>query len=217
MKTNRHLICSGILFTIVLFLWPIFMGISQPEGDVIEQLNWIKDHSTIYKIQFFFAFLISPSIIYMMLAQLDKFHFENDIAKRLGLIFITGYFVLNSISYSSQVTIVPRLVRSGLIEQAGVWYFMSPTSVMYFINQMGYCFWGIGTMIWFTRLIKEKGMIKYLSLIYTLSAILSVIAFVGYIIDNRMINSMTLFSGLILIPTGIMTLIWGIKENNKTN
>jgi CDP-diacylglycerol--glycerol-3-phosphate 3-phosphatidyltransferase len=215
MKINKHLILSGILFTIVLFLWPIFMGISQPQGSDIEQLNWIKNHSIIFKIQFFFAFLISPSIIYLMLSQLDKYHFNNNISKRLGLIFIIGYFVLNSISYASQIILVPKFVNSGLMEQARVWYFMSSSSISYFINQMGYCFWGIGTMILFVRLIKKNGIIKYLSLIYVVSAILSIIAFFGLMLDSEIINSMTLYGGLVLIPCGIMTVIWGVQENKK--
>ncbi len=216
MKTNRHLIISGFLFTIALFLWPIFMGIYQPIGnDIEQQLNWIIENSTIYKIQFFFAFLISPSIIYLMLSQLDKFHFDNHVSKKIGMIFITGYFVLNSISYASQIILVPKFMDSGLIEQAKIWYFMSPSSVSYFINQMGYCFWGIGAMILFSRLVKEKGIIKYLSLIYIISAILSIIAFIGLMIGNEIINSMTLYGGLVLIPIGIMTIIWGLQDNKK--
>jgi hypothetical protein len=39
MKSNRHLIASGIIFTIVLFLWPVFMGFSQSQGSEIDQLN----------------------------------------------------------------------------------------------------------------------------------------------------------------------------------
>ncbi len=149
MKTNRHLIISGILFTVVLFLWPIFMGISQPQGTDEEQLNWIQNHITLFKLQFFFAFLISPSIIYMMLSQLDKYPSSNKIISKVGLVFITGYFVLNSIAYASQMILVPKLMEAGLIEQAKVWYFGSSFSVIYFIDQMGYCFWGIGTIILF--------------------------------------------------------------------
>jgi hypothetical protein len=67
MKTNRHLIISGILFTVVLFLWPIFMAISQPNGNEEEQFKWILDNLTVYKVQFFFALLLAPSIIYLML------------------------------------------------------------------------------------------------------------------------------------------------------
>jgi CDP-diacylglycerol--glycerol-3-phosphate 3-phosphatidyltransferase len=190
------------------------MGISQPQGTELEQFNWIQ-HNPIFKIQFFFAFMISPSLIYLMLSQLDKFPTEIKISSTLGLIFITGYFVLNSISYASQIVLVPKLIDIGLIEHAKVWYFSSSSSLTYFFNQMGYCFWGAGTMILFIGLMKEKGMIKYISILYTVSAILSIIAFAGLLLDNKPLNSMTLYSGLLLIPIGIMTIIWGIKDNNQ--
>lgn len=215
MNKNSHLVISGILFTIALFLWPIFMGISQPQGSDIEQLNWIKENSNIYKVQFFFAFLISPSIIYLMLSQLNIFNYSNNVTKYLGLIFITGYFVLNSISYASQIILVTKFVDSGLLEQARVWYFMSSSSISYFINQMGYCFWGIGATILFLRLVKENGIIRYVSLLYIVSAILSIIAFVGLMLGSKALNSMTIYGGLVLIPVGIMTTIWGIHKNKS--
>ena len=70
MKTNPHLIVSGILFTLVLFLWPVFMAVYQPQGSIENQFSWIQDHLTAYKVQFFFAFLLSPSFIYLMVSQL---------------------------------------------------------------------------------------------------------------------------------------------------
>lgn len=217
MKTNTHLIISGIVFTVVLFLWPVFMAIEQPQGADEEQFKWIQDHLILYKLQFIFASLIGPSIIYLMLSQLGKFPENDKIALRAGFVFITGYFVLNSIAYASQIILVPRLIRAGMTEQARVWYFNSSASATYFIDQMGYCFWGIGAIILFFRFLREKGPVKYLSLIYTLSGILSIAAFAGLIIDNAFLNSLTLYSGLILTPVGIITLIWGLKESKKAN
>jgi hypothetical protein len=215
MRTNKHLIISGIIFTIILFLWPIFMAISQPQGDEEEQFKWILENLTIHKLQFFFATLLSPSIIYLMLSQLDKYPNNDKIALKLGFVFVMGYFVLNSIAYASQIILIPKLVQAGMIEQVKIWHFNSSTSVTYFMNQMGYCFWGIGAIILFLRFLKEKGIIKYLSLIYTISGILSIIAFFGLIIDNEFMNSMTLYSGLVLAPIGIMTLILGLNKKKK--
>jgi hypothetical protein len=215
MKTNKHLIFSGLLFTIVLFLWGIFMSISQPQGNIGEQFKWILNHLVLYNIQYFFVLLIGPSIIYLMFSQLDKYPADHKITYRIGNLFLNGYFVLNSIVYASQVILVPKLLSSGLTDQANVWYFGSSTSIVFFINQMGYCFWGLGTIFLFFRLMNEKGMIKYLSIIYLISAILSVVAFIGLILDNKLITSMTLFSGLAQIPIGVMTIIWGLKDNKN--
>src|SRR3972149_4229888 len=121
MNYKKHLIISGILFTIVLLLWPVFMMLSQPTGSDEDQLNWVLNHLTLYKIQFFLAFLIAPSIIYLMLAQLGKqVTTENNMIK-FGYIFIAGYAVLVSIAYCSQIILVPGLLKNGLIDQAKAW------------------------------------------------------------------------------------------------
>jgi CDP-diacylglycerol--glycerol-3-phosphate 3-phosphatidyltransferase len=212
MNTNNHLIISGILFTIILILWPVFLGVLQPQGTDLEQLSRITDNRMIFTIQYLFAWFISPSIIYLMLSQLAKYALKDKVTSTLGFIFLGGYFVLNSIAYASQMILVPRLFQSGMVEHARVWYFNSSFSIAYFANQMGYCFWAIGTIILFSSYIFKKGMIKYLSIIYMVSAVLSIVAFAGLIIDNESINSMTLYSGLVLLPVGIMTTIWGMKE-----
>jgi hypothetical protein len=188
------------------------MALFQPTGSIDEQLNWIISNVVIYKLQFFMAFLISPSLIYMMIIQLDKSPAVGKVNMRLGLIFFAVYVVLSSISYASQIILIPGFIEAGLIEQAKVWYFGSFTSISYFMNQMGYFFWSVGAIILYIEFVNLKGIIKYLSIIYLTSAFLSIIAFIGLILSNESINFMTLIGGLVLIPTGIMTVIWGYRE-----
>jgi hypothetical protein len=212
MQTNRHLIISGTVFTVVIFCWPVFMALAQPGGNTEEQFRWISAHLALFKVQFLFALLIGPAIVYMMVSQLDRYPASGKIASALGSVFLTAYIVLISISYASQIVILPGLIGSGFTEQAHVWYFNSPVSVVYFLNQMGYCFWGIGAMVLFTRLIKQRGIIRYISLIYILSGILSVTALFGLMVESKAINSLTLYGGLVLVPVGILTVITGIKD-----
>jgi hypothetical protein len=209
MRKEQHLKISGILFTVILILWPVFMAIAQPYGLTEEQLSWVLENIALYKVQFFLAFLISPSILYLMFSQLQFYPTSNQIAEKLGLIFLAAYLALNCISYGSQMIVVPAMLRAGFLDQAWVWYFNAPVSIPYFLNQMGYFFWAMGTLALFVRTIKENGMIRYLSIIYVISAVLSIIAFAGLIVENPAINSLTMVSGMILIPTGVMTVIWG--------
>ena len=217
MNYKKHLIISGILFIIVLVLWPVFMMLSQPTGSDEDQLNWVLNHLTLYKIQFFLAFLIAPSIIYLMLAQLGKqVTTENNMIK-FGYIFIAGYAVLVSIAYCSQIILVPGLLKNGLIDQAKAWYFGSTVSATFFIDQLGYCFWGIGTIVLFRQFLNGKGIIRSLGILYLVSAVLSIIAFIGLILDNKLMKEMTLYSGLMLIPVAILTIILGYRENRTLN
>lgn len=214
---NKHLIISGILFTIVLLLWPVLMAVAQPTGTDLEHLKWIENHLTIHKLQFFCAFLIGPAIVYMMIAQLNKYAYKSQIQSKLGYVFLTSYVVFISISYASQFIVLPRLLESKSMELARFMYFNSSISLPYFLNQTGYMFWAATAIVLFYPLLTEKGIIKYISIIYIISAILSFIAFTGLIIQHDKLNSLTLVSGLVLIPVGILTIIWGIRENKQSS
>lgn len=203
---------SGFLFTAVLFLWPVLMIVFKIPEDPEKHFLWIQDHTSAFKIQFFFAFLISPSILYLMYTQLDKYPAIKMLRLIPGTIFLAGYFVLSSISYGSQMIILPKLIRHAPYDQTMLWYFNSHGSITYFLNQMGYCFWGLGALVLFWPLIRKRGMIQFISILYVISALLSIVAFAGLILDNERINSMTLYSGLFLIPVGILSVIWGVRE-----
>jgi hypothetical protein len=211
-KPNNHLIISGIIFTLILILWPMLMAISQPSGTLEEQLRWVAENTNHMKWQFSLALLISPAIIYLMTAQLAAAGIADKVLLRLGMIFLAVYVALNCVSYGSQVVLVPRLLASGMYDQLTLWYFGSEVSIAYFLNQTGYFFWAIGTLALFPRFITQKGMIRYISILYVVSAVLSIVAFFGLVLNNTAMNSMTFPSGLLLLPVGVMTVIWGVKS-----
>jgi hypothetical protein len=214
-EPKNHLIFSGIIFTLILILWPLLMAISQPSGTFEEQLRWVADNTNHMKWQFSLAMLISPAIIYLMVAQLTIANIADKVLLRLGMIFLSVYVALNCISYGSQVVLVPKLLEAGLYDQLALWYFGSEVSISYFLNQTGYFFWAIGTLVLFSRYITQKGMIRYISILYVVSAVLSIVAFIGLVINNSTLNSMTFPSGLLLLPVGAMTVVWGLRDKRS--
>jgi hypothetical protein len=214
MKTNQHLIISGMLFTVILILWPLLMAIAQPEGSTEEELRWILQHLTLHKFKFFLAMLISPALIYMMLTQVLHVPKVDKISMRSAMIFLAVYATLVTISYASQAILLPTLLEAGFLHEAKFWYFESSYSITYFINQTGYFFWAIAAIVLFFRFRVQFGMVRYLSLIYTTSAVLSVIAFVGLIMDIEWMKLMTFPSGMLLLPVGVMSAVWGVKEGH---
>lgn len=212
MKTNNHLIISGIVFLVVLTLWPVLMGVSQPSGTFEDQIRWVADNTNLMKWQFFLALLISPSIVYLMSSQLTAAGIHDKVLKTAGLIFIAVYAALNCISYGSQVVLVPKMLEVGMQEQLALWHFGSEVSIAYFLNQTGYFFWAIGALLLFSGFVKHKGMIRYISIIYVVSAVLSIVAFAGLVLGNTFLNSMTFPSGLLLLPVGVLTVIWGLRS-----
>lgn len=214
MNINKHIIISGISFTIVIIIWPIFMALSHPSGPERLQFDWILDHYFLHGMQFFFALLISPSIIYLMLALSGVFKKPEKLSMRIALIFLGGYLVLSSISYASQIVIIPAWIEKGYFQLTEIWYFGNPHSVAYFLNQLGYLFWAVAAMILFLRLITEKRLMRWIGIFYIASAILTFIAFVGLLIDNPFLNSFTMISGMLLLPVGILSIVMGYRLNS---
>jgi hypothetical protein len=214
-EPKNHLIISGIIFTLILILWPLLMAISQPSGTFEEQLRWVAENTNHMKWQFFLALLISPSIVYLMSSQLAKADIADKVMLQVGTVFLTVYVALNCISYGSQVVLVPKLLASGMYDQLTLWYFGSEVSIAYFLNQTGYFFWAIGTLVLFSRFVTQKGMIRYISILYVVSAVLSIVAFIGLVINNSTLNSMTFPSGLLLLPVGAMTVVWGLRDKRS--
>ena len=213
MDAKKNLIVSGALFTVVLMAWPLMMAIAMPTGDIGPQLQWVAGHSFFFKMQFFLALLIAPAIVYLMLAQLNRLQTDDTVSRRFGMVFLAAYVVLNSVSYASQAVLLPRFLAAGEMELAKAWYFASPASVAYFMNQLGYCFWGIAAFALFFAVLREKGVPRLIAAFYFLSAILSIMAFAGLLFDSRALMRLTMPGGLVLFPVGILTIAWGRQKD----
>jgi len=211
MNAKRNLIVSGALFTVMLTAWPVMMAIARPTGSIEQQLQWVAGHSLLFKMQFLLALLIAPAIVYLMLAQLNKLQTADNISKRFGMVFLSAYVVLNSVSYASQAVLLPRFLAAGQMEFARAWYFASPMSVSYFINQLGYCFWGIAAIALFFGTMRGQRLPGLIAAFYFLSSLLSIMAFAGLLFDSRVLMRLTMPGGLVLFPVGILTMAWGLQ------
>lgn len=212
MNQNRHLFISSLLFTVLLIIWPFFMALSQPQGDTYERFQWILQNQALFKLQFFFAFLIAPAIIYMIVSQLISIQGTFLKTDSIGFIFLAAYLVFCNFSYGAQFVMVPKLIKQEMISIAHVFYFDSETSFTYFLNQTGYFFWALGILVLFSKHLSQKGPMKAIAVIYILSAVLSAVAFLGLITESKALNSMTFVSGIILLPVGILSIIWSLKH-----
>ena len=216
MKKGTHLVVSGLLFTLVLLIWPVLMAIGQPVAGEPEQLQWLSANTGLFKFQFLFAFLICPAMLYMLYAQLNTIGDPSPMAVRLGGIFLAAYAVFSSIAYGSQMILIPQLIQAGMETQARLWYLEASPSIVYFLNQTGYFFWALAMLILFVPVLKLPGIPRALAVIYTVSAALSIVAYAGLIIENEQLNSVTFISGLMLLPTGVLGAFYGIRSSRST-
>lgn len=210
-QLKRSLIFAGVLFTIIIFLWPITMVLATtPNGPIIEQLNYISQNHFIYKLSFIVASFISPSILLLMVlyALFIKTDKETLLLNLIGVIFLLPYLVFVTISYTSQYTIFIHLLQEKSIS-AENWYFGNFDSISYYFNQLGYLFFGIAGICIGYRFCFDKGIKRIFGLILEICSILSVIAFIGLVQKNEVLNFTTLISGLLTLPMGIISIIIG--------
>lgn len=211
MEKNKQLLISAVLFTVIIILWPFFMALSRLPGSITEQLTLIALKPGIFKLQFFSAFLIAPSIIYLMLAQREHLSARESLAGKMGLLFLPAYLILVSISYGSQMLLVPGFLKTNDESLVLQWYFGNTDSIPYFLNQMGYFFWALAAITLFGGFIRESGWARLLGILYLFSALLSIIAFLGLILENQSLNSLTFVSGMLMLPIGILSIFRAVK------
>ena len=147
-----------------------------------------------------------------MFALLDRLPPAGAVARRLGTAFLAAYLALISVAYLSQVVLVPRFLAAGEASLARAWYFGSHASIAYFVNQLGYCLWGAGALILFLGPLRTNGLPRVIAAFYCLSGVLSLVAFAGLLVENDALNRLTLPGGLMLLPVGILTAIWGMRS-----
>ena len=135
-RTALTLFRGGILFTLVVILWPVLMTASEVTGSIEEQLRQISEAPGLFMANFFWASLIAPSILVLMLtfARYAETRRQTPLTYHLSLFFLAGYFVFVSISYMSQYLFLPRLLTEGNIEMAVTWYFGNELSRPYFLT-----------------------------------------------------------------------------------
>jgi CDP-diacylglycerol--glycerol-3-phosphate 3-phosphatidyltransferase len=135
---GNSLIITGIIFTIIIILWPILMIISSSTGDIETQLNHIKQNPIFYQINFLLASLIAPSItsLLIIITLFLKTQKSTPILNLIGLFFLMPYVVCVSISYTSQFTLVTNSFLIDNTIQANNWYFGNFNSIAYFLNQL---------------------------------------------------------------------------------
>lgn len=216
-KAGIALYIGGIVFTAVVILWPIFMMMSQPPGEINDQLLSIGASPRIYALNFVLASLIAPSISFILISIVFFVPSNKDtpILSIMGALLLAPYITLVSIAYTSQYTILQSFISSGKLTEAGYWYFGNQDSIPYFINQLGYIFFALSGLLIGYRFLFEKGIPKSVGVLLWSSGILSVMAFAGLAIKNDALNFSTILSGVLTVPIGFLVIIWGMRIKSE--
>ncbi|MFP4024371.1 MAG: hypothetical protein ACLFVR_07570 [Thiohalospira sp.] len=214
MKSLRLKI-SAIVFTLILICWPVLTFISLPTGSSYSaQIHSIINSKGLYVLNFIVAFLIAPALIFMLYELYNKIS-DNQwyLTAKIGFILYTLYFLIISISYGSQFLYLPFIIESKTESIILNWYFYNHDSLVIFINQTGYLIWGIATLIIFTRFLFKSSLVFFIIKILSLSALTQIVATIGLYFNQPNLSGLTFYSGLLLLPAGILIIIYSYLSN----
>ena len=213
MKTSK-LTLASIIFTSILILWPILAILSLPEGNnYTEQIESIRNAPFMHILNFIIAFLIAPAIIYMLF-ELYKVLSGNSwsLLAKFGFLVYGLYFILVSISYGSQFLYLPFIINSDSQAEILNWYFYNDNSIVILINQTAYLIWSIATLLIFTKYFFLGRLQFFIVKLLSLSAIAQIFATIGLYADKPNLTSLSFYSGLLLLPAGIIIIVYSFKN-----
>lgn len=221
------------VFTGVLIVTPILSFIARPGGDVQQQLRAIKLFPWAYGLNFTVALALAPLFIAVAISVYRQQQREAVMKGKVssaeaaalakgkdptsGAWMRTGYglyAILVSFSYVSQIIFSIFDPMQMQPEQALGWYFYNSTSIAYVVNQTGYLFWGITTLFLFIPLLRKRGYVFWVSILLIIPAItqitVSLVSYTGFM-DFA---GLSFYRGLILLPAGILIIIYGLKTEH---
>ncbi|MTI96833.1 MAG: hypothetical protein FH749_15375 [Firmicutes bacterium] len=135
LNVNSMLLSNGIIFALILLMWPILMVLSQLEGSIHQQMEAIEAAPALYILNFVLASLIAPALT-MLLISMNyeiKTRVKTPTLNILGVAALGFYVALVSVGYISQYTLLQLLLSHGN-PAAEYWYFNNPDSAAYFLN-----------------------------------------------------------------------------------
>jgi hypothetical protein len=184
-----------------------------PTGDLNQQLNLIKDSPTLYIVNFYIALLISPFLVWMLLSFFNSLQQKHTtFIHNIALYFYIIYIIMISISYGSQVMYLPYMLNKTSVDVASKWYFYNDYSFAAYINQTGYFFWSIATLLLFNKVLKLKGIPLIAALLLYIISIGQIFASIGLYTHNAFLSSITFYCGILLLAVGVLCIIYSLKS-----
>ncbi|MEN1759789.1 hypothetical protein AAIG11_04830 [Anoxynatronum sibiricum] len=180
-------------------------------GEIEQQLQWVVVHWETYQMTFMAAMAIAPVFLCFIYILQRMVLISGGIRKAAGVTLAVFYVIFVTISYGSQLTLLPLYLSRNMPAMASTWFFYESHSIAYFLNQTGYALWGGAMLFLFAHLVKQPGLRRWLGVLITMAAFLSLAAFAGLLLELDGLNLLTLISGALVIPIAVLTIVLAVK------
>lgn len=202
LKLSSLLTLTAILF---LFLRIALTVIStqeiQPDWTNRDYINWAGSTDIHFILNYINAVLFTITNIMLFSLIFLSIRVTHKLLGYSGLAFIPIYGLINLFVYTSQITILPLLIRNNftpLYGQPGVEFFISQLiqahegTVMAYLNSMGYAFLGVPAILFGLALFSKQTLGKISGILLIVTAILCIIGFVGISSGDNLLSKGTL-------------------------
>lgn len=181
-------------------------------GTPVDQLRQLPERWLLFQTNFAVAMAMAPVMLYFFISLHQLLVSPISFKKTAGYTLGFFYLLMASVSYGTQLTLVPVYLQQDSFLMAEIWYFFNPDSLAYFINQSGHALWALSALLLFGSLMKETGSVRWLGILFVFSAMASLVAFGGLLASVQGTAMFALVRGGLLIPTALIGFFIGIKN-----
>lgn len=201
---------AGACYFVFVLAWIVLMLLTNYEGSPEEQFNLVKTDSFWYMLNFINATLISIPIAsaYIILALVSDSGMK--LRHILGILLLIPYIILVSIAYTSQYTYLPLLLNLNG-GTAYEWFFNNPSSVVYFLDQLGYMFFAVSGLLIGFDYVTGRGIQMVIGILMYAVSSFSAAAFILLGMNPVLGGTSSVISGGLTLPLAIAIIIYGNK------
>lgn len=207
----------SLLATIFTFLWLVLVIIEMQKVGNIDTFERALTHVSKRGWLFFVNYINAAfiTIVAIMLFTGLYLYFEAEFHNWsfIALIFVPIYGVLNLLSYLSQVTVIPSLLRfreksknpDSYDALIGQMVHLLPGSVVSIFNSLAYAVLGIPSVIFGVFMLNEGILMSIAGVLILLNGVACIIGFIGLTMQNAHLKLGTMIGG-VLFATALIPL-----------
>lgn len=219
-KTTRIL---ALIVTVATYIWVtgviLDVILNGPVETFEQALAHVSDPGRLFYVNYMNVSLLTIFTSMLFAGIYEYFKKSLYVWATIGILFVPIYCTLNLIVYLSQITIVPRvLALADTVEYqtsakllAGLLVQNWDGSAISVINLLAYALLGIPSIIYGSALVKVDRIGTIAGSLLALSGVSSILAFIGVILQNSTLASITLVSGFIYAVALIFITIFFLR------
>lgn len=177
----------------------------KPEWTALDFIKKIVDPGIVFKICYINAVLFTLVVVVYMSILFHFFYDQFHLLSICAIIFVPIYGLMNLLVYSSQVIILPNLVKGISLENLtqpeiiviSNWIQLMPSSVISLINAMAYAILGIPSVLFGWAMLQINNHGKIAGLLLILNAFTCWAGIIGIVTENKIMSFGVVLGGLL--------------------